>query len=63
MVDFDRELPPVGYVITLPSGEEKVWCTECYEEGPVSGDLFVDVIRRGQFRAGDRRCDDCGSLV
>lgn len=63
MVDFDRELPIKGYVLALPSGEESVWCEECYDESAVSGTLFTKIIRKGQYRAGNRRCDDCGSLV
>lgn len=66
MVDFSRELPTLGYVMKLPKefeDDERVWCNECYEEGAISGDLFVEEIKKGQFRAGNRRCDDCGALV
>lgn len=63
MVDFDRELPINGYVLTMPSGDESVWCESCYDESSVSGELFTKIIRKGQFRAGNRTCKDCGSLV
>lgn len=63
MVDFDRELPIKGYVLTLPGGEESVWCDDCYEESAVSGELFMKIIRQGQYRAGHRSCSDCGSIV
>lgn len=63
MVDFDRELPIKGYVLTLPGGKESVWCETCYEDGAVSGTLFMKIIRKGQYRAGNRTCEDCGAIV
>lgn len=63
MVDFDRELPIMGYVLTLPGGEESVWCSDCYEDSAVSGELFMKIIRKGQYRAGNRTCTECGTLV
>lgn len=62
MVDFDRDLPIRGYVITLPD-DEKVFCDDCYDESAISGELFTKIIRKGQFRSGNRSCDDCGALV
>jgi len=63
MVNFDRDLPIKGYVLTFPDGNESVWCKSCYDDSAVSGSLFTKVIRKGQFRAGNRKCKDCEKIV